>query len=93
MAQSRQRQLAKIMREQGATGVPNEQTYVATAQEQAMAGNKQGAMDTMQYSVKNPAAQDIQAQDEQTMRENDPKTEKKYKEYLKALKKAKSKAK
>ena len=92
MATSKERQLAKIMKAQGATGVPNEQTYVATAQEQAMAGNKQGAMDTMQYSAKDPAVKNIEDQDEAKMRENDPKTNKKYKEYLKALKKAKSKA-
>lgn len=92
MAVSKQRQLAKIMAKNGATGVPNENTYVATAQEQAMSGNQQGAMDTMQYSVQNPAANQIDSQEEQTMRENDPKSQKKYKEYLKALAKAKKKA-
>jgi hypothetical protein len=54
--------LKEKMDKENATAVPNEQTYVATAQEQAMAGNTQGAMDTMQYSVKNPANKDIESQ-------------------------------
>jgi len=93
MATSKEKTLAQIMKKKGATAVPNENTYVATAQEQAMAGNTQGANDTMQYSAKNPASGDIEAQDEESMRANDPKTAKKYKAYLKALKNAKSKGK
>ena len=55
------------MKKQGATGVPNENTYVATAQEQAMAGNTKGAMETMQYSVSNPASSQIESQDREAM--------------------------
>ena len=55
------------MKKQGATGIPNENTYVATAQEQAMAGDKQGAMETMQYSVSNPASSQIESQDREAM--------------------------
>jgi hypothetical protein len=93
MASAKEKTLAQLMKKKGATGVPNEQTYIATAQEQAMAGQQKAANETMQYSVKNPASKDIEAQDEATMRENDPKTAKKYKAYLKALKNAKSKGK
>ena len=55
------------MKREGATSVPNENTYVATAQEQAMAGNTKGAMETMQYSVSNPASSQIESQDREAM--------------------------
>jgi hypothetical protein len=89
MAGMDMKKLAAVMKKNGATPVPNENTYVATAQDQAAQGDQQGAMDTMQYSVQNPAADQIDAQAEQKMRENDPKTNKKYKEYIKALQNAK----
>jgi hypothetical protein len=63
----RAKALIAKMKKEGATGVPNENTYVATAQEQAMAGDKQGAMDTMQYSINNPAADQIDAQEKEQM--------------------------
>lgn len=56
--------LAAAMKKRKATAVPNENTYIATAQEQAMKGDKKGAMDTMQYSIKNPARGDIDAQND-----------------------------
>lgn len=59
----KQKALAAIMKKKKATAVPNENTYVATAHEQAMAGNEKAAMETMQYSVTNPARADIRAQD------------------------------
>lgn len=93
MATSKEKTLAQLMKKKGATAVPNENTYIATAQEQAMRGDTQGANDTMQYSIKNPAQKDIDAQDEERIRANDKKTSKKYEQYLKALKNAKSKGK
>jgi hypothetical protein len=56
-------ELAKLMRKVGATATPNESTYIATAQEQAMRGERQAAMDTMQYSIKNPALNEIREHD------------------------------
>jgi hypothetical protein len=63
-----EKRLAEIMKKQGATGVPNENTYIATAHEQAMAGDKKAAMETMQYSIKNQANDQIMAQEEEQMK-------------------------
>lgn len=56
-------ELLKQMKKNGDTATPNENTYVATAQEQAMKGDTKSAMETMQYSVTNPAVKDISKQD------------------------------
>lgn len=48
----REKALAAMMKKKGATGVPNDETYVATAQEQALAGDREGAEATMQYGIK-----------------------------------------
>jgi len=65
MPSAKEKTLAQIMRKKGATGIPNENTYVATAQEQAVKGDLKGAEETMQYSIKNPAQKQIAEQDSQ----------------------------
>lgn len=55
--------LKKKMKMKGATSTPNENTYIATAQEQASRGDKKGAMETMQYSIKPSVQKEIAAQD------------------------------
>jgi hypothetical protein len=46
-----EKKLAEYMKKTGATAVPQESTYAATAQEQAMKGDVEGANDTMQYGL------------------------------------------
>lgn len=89
MATNKQKTLAQLMKKKGATGVPNEATYIATAQEQAQKGQLEDAEATMQYSISNPAKKDIENQDETEMKANDKKSSERYKKYIKAMKNSK----
>lgn len=90
----KQAALAKLMKKNGATGVPQVNTYIAAAHENAMKGNNDEAMKLMQDSM-NPAipdpevdqAADQNVADRESQKENAGELSPKNKEFIAALKK------